>query len=181
MTEFERRFEELAEAARERFERAGEHDHLVYLFSVSPERPDLHEVPFGTIVHAMPGGNVDSKKERAYRFAASMMAKLGLPGYVEVAEFWIAAFKGSNQEVLAKYREAIKEHGSIKNTPGRIEMLLVHGRHGPESRSQYWRIGRRGKEVWLEHAPDGINWGGGFGKSAVLDQASHGLIRNRER
>lgn len=178
VTVFEEHFERLAEAARERFEREGEHDHLIYLISFSGDKSEVQEVPFGALIHGMPGGDIHSKKERAYKTVASMMRQRGLPGYIEVMEMWVTSFKGSNEEVLDKYNQAISRYGTLKNVPGRDEMLLVSGRYGKESKSQSWQIGRRGNEVWLEHGLDGVVFGGtGLGKSAVLDRTSLALIK----
>lgn len=173
MTEFEQHFDRLTEAAREQFERDGSHDHLIYLLSFPLGERGLQEVPFGAIVHTMPGGDIHSKKERAYRSVASMMVQRGLPGYIEIMEVWITSSKSSSQEeTLRRYNEILNRYGSIEAMPGRDEMLVIHGRHGQETKTQNWRIGRRGEEVWLEHGLDGFTWGGGVAKSAVLDRTS---------
>lgn len=178
MPEFERQFDRLAESARERFEREGCHDHLIYLFGPSTNAADFHEVPFGALIHAMPGGDRNSKKERAYRAVAAMMARLRLPGYIEVGEFWIASFRGDDQEVLGQYRRIIKAHGSLEQMPGREEWLMVYGCRGREARGHHWRIGRRGKEVWLERGEDGRTLEGAVWKSAVLQRTSRELSEN---
>jgi hypothetical protein len=170
VTEFEKRFEELANAARERFEREGAHEHLIYLFS--SERSDVQEVPFWAIIQAMPGGNIHTKKERAYKTVASMMSKRNFPGYVEASEFWIATFKAENSEVLSRYNQVVDRYGSIERMPGRDEWFIVSGRFGQETKGCHWKIRRRDKEVWLEGGLEGWTVGGNISKSSVLDRAS---------
>jgi hypothetical protein len=176
VTEFEKRFEELANAARERFEREGAHEHLIYLFSASTA--DVQEVPFWAIIQAMPGGNIHTKKEMAYKTVASMMVKRDLPGYVEVSEFWIATFKAEDREVLRRYNQVVDQYGSIERMPGRDEWLMVSGRFGQETKSHHWKIRRRDKEVWLEGDLEGWTVGGNLSKSSVLDRTSVDLCGN---
>lgn len=179
MTKFEEQFEKLAEAARERFEREGSHDHLIYLVSLSTEKPGLQEVPFWAIINAMPGRDIHAKKEMAYRTVASMMVKRELPGYVEVGEFWIALL-GGDQDVFSRYNQILKKHGSIANMPGRNEILMISGRYGQETNHHHWKIGRREKEVWLEDGTDAWEPGLDIAKSSVLDRTSVELAGNHQ-
>lgn len=173
MTEFEETFEDLAEASRERFEREGSHDHLIYLLAASSTgKLDVQEVPFGVLIHGMPGGDIDSKKERAYRSVASMMVKLNRPGYIEVMEMWVTLLKGDDEEVLRKYNQMRSQYGSLKNVPGRNEMLFLAGRYGQEARSRHWKIGRRDGEVWLQDGDDGFEFGKTPSKGAILDKTA---------
>lgn len=179
MTDFEGKFDELAEEARVRFERDGSHDHLIYMLSPLEGKVKTQEIPFGALIHNMPGGDIHSRKERAYRAVASMMAKYNCPGYVEVSETWITALKGNNEEVLRQYNRLIDRYSSIKNVPGREEWLRLCGRYGREVRSRCWKIGRRADQVWLEHAPDGLEYGKVPSKAAILDETALKLIENR--
>lgn len=173
MTQFTDAFDALAAAAQERFERDGSHDHMVYLLAPSDAGLAVHEVPFDLILSVRPGP-VDGRKEMAYRTIADMMVKRATPGYVEIYEMWMLAM-GKDDDVLSRYQETIRRYGSLKNAPGRIEMLAAYGRYGDETRSHNWKIGRRGTEVWLEKGDEWTNVNNQKkcpSKASMLDQAA---------
>lgn len=177
MTIFEQTFDKMAELVRERFEQAGFFDHVVFLFSLEDAEPNLKEVPFNEIAAMMPGG-VEMQKTMAYKAIASIMVKQQLPGYIEVTEGWLASMEsGRKEDVIKRYSELKRRYGSIRNMPGSVEMLMVSGCYGSECKSIIWKIGRRGKEFWLESGREGAEpWAHSGSKAGVLAKTSQDLV-----
>lgn len=178
MTKFTDAFDDLVAAAQERFERDGSHDHMVYLLASSDTGLSAQEVPFDAILSVMPGP-VDFRKEMAYRTIADMMVKRATPGYVEIHEIWVLSM-GKGDDALNRYQETIRRYGSLKNAPGRIEMLAALGRYGDETRNHNWKIGRRGTEAWLEKGDKWTNVNDQKAcpsKASMLDQAALTISR----
>ena len=160
-------FRGVADVAQEIFGQAGRHPHIVILVNgVDGDEVDVETIHFDAIVDAVPIGDLRFRIKTAFGVVADEIVEKKAIGYVEVAEGYAVEASG-----VQDYAKIVEEHGSIEDTPGRLEMLLVTGRLRDVRLSHTWKIKRVGKSAAVltdgKEAKLSVN----VGSASVLDKA----------
>lgn len=165
--EFEAYYEEHKKTVQELFEKDGYHFHGIFLFV--KDKP-ITIVAFDSIMHQaieilkqhkpdldIESGRYDHElKDMTYHAIAGLVSDLGAIGFIEVAEAW--GIMPPLEDGVKDPEKASKAHNAllekhethtIKDIPGRFELLTVTARFMDKSYTCMWKIGRREKTAWL--------------------------------
>lgn len=88
----------------------------------------------------------DDRKRIVFDYIALKAKEMKAVGYVDISEAWMLSPPEDSAEPPGEFYRRI---GPIRENPGRLEVVVVHGSFGRTAYMKAWKICRRGKEAWL--------------------------------